>query len=74
MTKDQLELLIEFINSTIDAAVNDPYGEAGLRYQAEKRLRSEFACVPVSEKAYACPVHGRRLPAILHITPTDARL
>lgn len=27
------------------------------------------------EKAYACPVHGRRLPpVILHISPTDARL
>jgi hypothetical protein len=26
------------------------------------------------EKACACPVHGRQLPPILHISPTDARL
>jgi hypothetical protein len=49
MTKTQLDLLIDFINETVNAAVNDPCGEAGLRYQAEKRLREEFECSPESE-------------------------
>lgn len=55
MTKEQFEALIAFIDETVNAAVNDPCGEAGRRYQAEKAFRSEFPefarrADPTSEK------------------------
>lgn len=42
MTKEQFEALIDFINETVNAAVNDPCSDAGMRYQAEKALRNAF--------------------------------
>jgi len=42
MTSEQFEAFIAFVNETVDAAVCDPLGESGRRYQAEKALRAAF--------------------------------
>lgn len=70
MTKQQLDELIEFIRYIASLAVNDPLGESGGMYQAEKRLRAAFAVEPAEEPEcecpagpeypqIGCPIHGR---------------
>lgn len=49
MTKDQLDALIEFVRDIANTAVNDPLGEAGAMYQAEKRLRAAFTVEPEAD-------------------------